>query len=132
MKGLVVVKEPGKSPELVQMELNDPGVTIPMWRELLGGAELLGHVLWGPGLYVATDEDAAAKGLEPNLMLGRVSRSGAPLPPFFVVGPVVVWACDERGVTVGLSLEDAQNVALSLELWGAGTEVQPWSPAACH
>jgi hypothetical protein len=132
VKGLVVVKEPGRVPELVLMELNRPDVTIPMWRELLGGAELLEHVRWGPGLYVATDEDAAGKHLEPNVMLARVSERGASLPPHFVVGPLVVWACDERGVTVGLSREDAESIRLILSMWAPGKLVGPRGAEALH
>lgn len=133
MRGLVVVLWPGEKPRLEELDLGEDS-TAHALRCLLGGADVVLRLIpWGPGLLAVADEDGAAKGLAGNVALSRIGAGGEHLPPYYVIGPMLVYAHDGHGQPVVMGEAHARDVAMALEAGQLGREAPcPWASGSLH
>jgi hypothetical protein len=124
---LLLEKSPGKHPSRALVEVESAAEEV----QRLLGAVRVDWLPWGPGLAVAVDEDAMARGRARNVTLGCVDRNGHASESLEVSGPLLV--CGHDGTQlVSLRPEDVEAVAQLLLLGESSRRMVLWPSCEVH
>ena len=103
----IVVKEPGKAPEVREV----PKVNLEVMQEIVNGYVQYIPFPSLPHLDLFCNEEGKLEGLEPNILIA--DKNGRIVD--FIVGTVFVCKSNKRGNSIGLTDEEVEKVMKGLE-----------------